>query len=265
LTLPFENVRKAVANLPEHPMIPGFHMEGPFISPQFPGAQPPEAIVPIPSSDSEWDEILNHPKLKVITLAPELSGAHALTTRLSKRGVRVSMGHTAASFEQAARAVESGLCQATHAFNAMQPFHHREAGATGAALLCNMDCELIYDRLHVCMPSASLLLSMKSGRVIAISDSTMASGLPAGMRINMWGHNCLVGHQEVRLSDSGALAGSAVTLRQVFANMVQDFGLTLATDACCDLPRRILGLGDPAVWNIVDSASGELIEVIRKP
>src|SRR5262249_20680542 len=88
-----DDVLNAVGNLPDHEMLAGFHLEGPFISTAYPGAQPPSHIAQPPIGPSEWDEVLDHPKLKLVTLAPENLGAVELATRLMKRGVAVSMGH----------------------------------------------------------------------------------------------------------------------------------------------------------------------------
>lgn len=251
ITASTQDVTRALANLPEHPMILGFHLEGPFISPDYPGAQPPSAILAPPVGPSEWDAILDDPRLKVITLAPELPGALDLILRLSKRGVRVSLGHTNASFDEARRAFEFGAAHTTHTFNAMRPLHHREAGMVGYALSNpDLKAELIYDRLHVCREAAQLLLQTKpADHVVAVSDCTAANGLPPGTPLKMWGHDVEVGRGEVRLKANGALAGSAITLRDAFQNLAEDFGPETAIRACCHNPRTALGLNvEPKVY-----------------
>lgn len=264
VTAPAEDVKRALANLPNHRLIAGFHLEGPFISPEFPGAQPPQFIQNPPEAGSEWDEILNDKRLKVITLAPELPGALDLIKRLSKRGVICSMGHTNATFAESEAAHAAGLLHSTHTFNAMRPFHHREAGPIGAAMtLTPFRAELIYDRIHVSPEAALVLIQTRlvDGDVIAVSDSTMASGLEPGTKLNMWNLDCIVGEGDVRLVDGGSLAGSAVTLRNVFANLTQDFGVEVAANLCCYTPREALRITDhPEVWNLVSEDSGELIE-----
>jgi N-acetylglucosamine-6-phosphate deacetylase len=245
-----EDVAKALANLPDNPMILGFHLEGPFISPDYPGAQPPHAIIDVPPSDGPWAEILDDPRLRVITMAPEKPGALELAAKLHARGVRVSMGHTNAVFNEAKAGYDAGFRHATHTFNAMRGFHHREAGTAGFCLAEDgMWCELIYDRIHVSPDSAKLLVKSKpNNRLIGISDSTLASGLPAGQKIKMWGLDCITTDGEIRLA-SGALAGSAITLLDAFRNLTEDFGAETAIRACSLNPRATLGMkGDPKVW-----------------
>ncbi|HVT11749.1 MAG TPA: amidohydrolase family protein [Fimbriimonadaceae bacterium] len=254
ITAPAADVAKALDHLPDDPMILGFHLEGPFISPKFPGAQPPSAIASPPLGPSEWDPIFDDPRLKVVTLAPEVPGAIELTSRLMKRGVVVSMGHTNATFDEARHGFEFGAAHATHTYNAMRGFHHREAGIVGYALTNDaLRCELIYDRLHVSREAASLLVKCKpSDRIIAVSDSTMATGMSAGRNIRMWGLDCVVGKKQVRLASNDALAGSAITLYDAFRNLYEDFGAEVAIQACCVNPRTALRLWHVRRWLLLD-------------
>ncbi len=244
-------VRAALSHLPKDDLrIPGFHLEGPFISPKHPGAQPQDAIV---TPTTEWDEVLNDPRLRVVTLAPEITAGLDLVRRLAARGVLPSLGHTDATFAQVGEAVAAGATRTTHTYNAMRPLHHREAGTVGAAFLMpELTCELIYDRVHVSRPATELLLRVKGlDRVVAVSDATMAAGMEAGTRIEMWGLECIVGDKEVRLA-SGGLAGSGITLYDAFSRLAEDFGLETAIRLCCLNPRRELGMGEPKVWLIMD-------------
>ena len=264
VTASLDAVKSAVDHLIEHEMIAGFHLEGPFISPVFPGAQPKEYIVDPPMGPGEWDCIFGHDRLKVITMAPERPGALELISALMEAGVVVSMGHTNATYEEARRGFEFGASHTTHTFNAMRPFHHREAGIVAYAL--NEDslyCELIYDRLHVCKDAAELLLKCKSNdRVIAISDSTMATGMPAGTSMEMWGTPVVVGRHDVRLLD-GTLAGSSITVADAFRNLHDDFGPETAIKLCCVNGRRALGIHpEPHLWLELDEEL-EIVEIHR--
>ncbi|MCW5943617.1 MAG: amidohydrolase family protein [Fimbriimonadaceae bacterium] len=254
VTAPPHSVHAALANLPIADSVPGFHLEGPFISRAYPGAQPPEWIVDELSDLREWDAVLDDPRLRVITMAPENPGAPRLIDRLASRGVVVSMGHTAATYDQARRGVEHGARHTTHTFNAMRPLHHREAGVLGLALTDDrVRCELIYDRLHVSPEAARLLIqSKRPDSLIAVSDSSAATGLAEGTVLDMWGHPCVVGAGEVRLASNGALAGSCITLRDAFANLTQDFGPEIAIRMCALNPRAVLGLARPRRWLLWD-------------
>lgn len=259
VTAGFDDVKRAVEAVPDHPAIWGFHLEGPFISPKYPGAQPPGFILSPPTGPSDWDWVFDHPKLKVVTLAPELPGALALIKRLSQRGVSVSMGHTDATYEEAQAGFAAGATQVTHTFNAMRPFHHREAGMAGFALNTpGLACELIYDREHVSARSAEVLLRHQP-TILGVSDASLAAKLPDG-DVKMWGHECVVNSGSVRLKSNGALAGSTVLMGEVFANLWADFGPEVATRACCVLPRaRLRPNTEPRLWLLVD-ASGRLVE-----
>lgn len=246
------DVSSAIANIPtDEPHIAGIHLEGPFISPQYPGAQPPSAIQDPPSTASEWDSILDHPMLKVITLAPERPHALDLISRLSNRGVKVSMGHTNATYEEARFGFEFGATHATHTFNAMRPFHHREAGTVGYVLTNDtIATEVIYDRIHVSKDSMRLLLKTKPiSKIIAVSDSTMATGLPPGTDLEMWGLKVQTGKNKVTLAGTDTLAGSAITLLDAFQNLAEDFGDEVAIRLCTHNPRSALGInGMPRVF-----------------
>ena len=263
VTADLGDVLAAVDRFPQHEMMPGFHLEGPFISPVYPGAQPLSKILGVPEMGSSWEEVFEHPGLKYITIAPELEGALSLIERLAKRGVVVSVGHTNATYEEAVAGFDSGAKHATHTFNAMRPFHHREAGTVGAVLLDErVSAELIYDRHHVSREAAGLLLKCKGlDQVIGVSDCTMAHGQSAGSTVEMWGHKGVVGEKEVRLAGTDTLAGSASTLLDCFRNLAEDFGAEAAVRLCSVNPRKALGMtGAPRKYALF-SAGLELKEV----
>lgn len=255
ITAPFEQVKAAVEALPEHPLIAGFHLEGPFISPEYPGAQPPEFILDPPTGPGEWDWVFDHPKLKKITLAPERPGALNLIRRLNARGVIVSMGHSNATYAEAAAGFEAGAASVTHTFNAMRPFHHREPGLVGLAIgESGLSLELIYDRHHVSKGAAKTLCSLN---VVAVSDASRAARMPDGP-VTMWGHECTVSEGTVRLNSNGALAGSTALLSDVFRNRWEDLGPRKAVSACCINPRQRLGNPATRTWLLVEG--GRVVE-----
>jgi N-acetylglucosamine-6-phosphate deacetylase len=264
VTAQAENVLAAIANLPEDPTVGGFHLEGPFISPAHPGAQPREWIIPPNEATPEWGPIFDHPRLRVATLAPETPGCLELVRRLADRGVVVSLGHTDATADQTRAAIEAGASQTTHTFNAMRRFHHREPGVIEVALTDRrVECELIYDRRHVSKEAAALLFLAKGpDGVVAVSDSSAATGMPDGTELTMWGHRCQVLGGTVRVIASGALAGSTSTLLDCFQALADDFGPETAVRACCVNPRRRLGMNEPQVW-CVFSLQFSLLETVN--
>lgn len=264
VTAAASEVTKAVSQLPSHPAIPGFHLEGPFVSTDFPGAQPPEFILDY-SHQPDWHEVIHHPQLKRITLAPERPGALSLVSELFSRRVQVSMGHTAATYQEATAAIEAGVRHSTHTFNAMRGLHHREVGALGA-VLCDdrVFAEVIFDGHHVTEPALNLLLKCKPlNQVVAVSDCTAAKGMAPGTILQMWGHECIVGEDSVRLASNAALAGSACTLLDCFRKLVASFGAETATRLCCINPRIAAAMTDKTkVW-IHISKDLDLIETFE--
>lgn len=159
----------------------GIHLEGPFISPAKKGAQKEFNIVP-PSAalfEKLWE--VSDGLLKIITMAPEVDSALSFIREFSNR-VHISVGHTAADYDTAARAFDAGADQLTHLFNAMNPLHHRKPGPIGAAfehpeVFVEMICDGIH--IHPAVMKASLQMFGKE-RIVFISDSMRATGLPNG-------------------------------------------------------------------------------------
>lgn len=216
----------------------GCHLEGPFISEQARGAHAARHLVlPTPGVLEEFSDVL-----KIVTLAPELPGAAELIAQCLKVGIKVAIGHTAATYEQAMDAVSGGASLFAHVFNAMPPLHHRAPGALGAALDSDAYCELIADNIHVHPAMQRLLARAKrADRIILITDSTMA-GLPDGT-YELHGQEVTVQEQAVRLP-SGQLAGSALPLNRAVRNFIANTGLSLpkAVRLVTANPARLLGL-----------------------
>lgn len=265
VTAPASDVRSFLGRMPAHSLVAGVHLEGPFISPKFPGAQPPGSIALPSAQESGWNEIFADPRLRVVTLAPELEGSLELIRLLAGRSVKVGIGHTDATYEQALAGFTAGASHSTHTYNAMRPLHHREPGTVGFALTEDaFAAELIYDRVHVAPPAAQVLVRCKpADKLIAVSDGTMASGLGPGLRLSMWGLDVMTSEQDVRLLN-GTLAGSSITLRDAFRNLAQDFGPELAIRATSLNPRLLLGLdAAPDVW-LEFSSDFELQSIRRR-
>lgn len=150
----------------------GVHLEGPFLHPERKGAHNPRHLRPPDLAEvKEWLAV-GEGIVKLVTIAPEMPGATEVIRLLVKKGVRVSMGHTTATFEQAAAAKKLGVKSVTHLFNAMNALHHRTPGLTGFALVDDdLYTEVIADGVHVSDDIVRLLFkSRPKKKIILISD-----------------------------------------------------------------------------------------------
>ncbi len=183
----------------------------------------------------------------IVTLAPELPGALALVRHLAASGVRVSLGHSGASFEEAVAAIEAGARHAAHLFNRMRPLGHRDPGLVGAVLAReDVAAEIICDGYHIHPAVVRLAVAAKGpARILAITDGTAGAGLPPGSRTRLGGQTVVVREEAVFLED-GILAGSRLTMDGAFRVLVGGVGLSLCQAArlCATTPARELGLLD---------------------
>lgn len=221
----------------------GIHFEGPFLSKERRGVHPAEWLQ-LPSA-----ELLQRflqaaaGNARILTIAPELLGATPCIDAARSLGMVVSIGHTDATYEQARAAVAHGAHHATHVYNAMRPFTHRDPGVIGAVLTTpEVTAELIADGIHVDEIAMKVLLQAKGTQgVVLISDGTSATGMPdgeymlGGLKVTVNGGVCR--------NAEGRLAGSTLTLDRALRNIV-GLGIPLA-DAVRMLtlnPATLLGI-----------------------
>lgn len=197
----------------------GVHLEGPFLSPQYCGAQPKHRLRGVNRQELETLLEVSHGKIRIITLAPELPGALELMSWLTKEGIRVNVGHTAADFNETSQGIDVGADGMTHLFNGMPPLHHRNPGPVGLALSDpRVYVEVIADGVHLDPSVVRMIFAAAAGRVIAITDGVSAIGLPPG-KYRLGELEVMVDAQAVRLP-SGSLAGSKLTLDQAYRNLL---------------------------------------------
>jgi len=160
----------------------GVHAEGPFINPEKAGGMRKNRIQAPDCSTLEQMWKASNGKLKIMTLAPEMEGAEQVIKACTKLGIHVSMGHSAATYEQAALGVEWGASRLTHTFNAMNGFNHRNPGLLGLGLDDErVKCELICDLHHVAAPAIRVVLRAKGAQgVTMVSDGSMFCGMGDG-------------------------------------------------------------------------------------
>lgn len=212
-----DQIRKGMVGEMPGAQLMGAHMEGPFINIQFKGAQNSEYIIP-PS----WDLVKAYKDvIKLVTLAPELPGSEELIKELKKNNIVVSMGHSAAFYDEAVKGVEAGISHCTHLFNAMTGVHHRNPGVASVALATDVYCELIADKIHV-HPGLYELVKKAKGidRITLITDCIEAGGMVDGT-YSLGGQPVIVKNGAARLED-GTLAGSILNLNKGLFNFYKN-------------------------------------------
>jgi len=237
------------------------HIEGPFLSHDKRGMHPAEHLLP-PSPgllNRFWQAARGN--IRLMTIAPELPGALETIEHATALGIRCSMGHSMATRAEAIAGIRSGAVSATHTFNAMRAFDHREPGILGVVLdRDDLFADLICDGYHVGPEAVRLWLKAKGPeRAILITDCLAAAGMPNGKY--MAGETVVHVEGDACRTDSGVLAGSVITLDRAVANLMKTAPAELHTAArlASINPARMLGLpeivkpGAPADFNVYDA------------
>lgn len=230
-----ENIRQALVSIKEYmdakPNVGaralGVHLEGPFISLKFIGAQPEEFVAkPSIQVFKEYQEVSGD-NIRIVTLAPEEEGSSELIQYLKANNIVASVGHTNATSEDIEKAIELGLSNVTHTYNAQRPLHHREIGVVGSALLYDeLNCELICDTIHVSVPAIKLVIKNKPhDKVTLVTDSMRAKHMADG-DYELGGQPVYVRNGEARLSN-GTLAGSVLKMNHAVRNVHKLAGIPL--------------------------------------
>ncbi|HLR35582.1 MAG TPA: N-acetylglucosamine-6-phosphate deacetylase [Tissierellales bacterium] len=222
-----ENIEKAIVNLQEYKnkndraQVLGIHLEGPFFNLLKKGAQPKEYIKdPYLEGMKKYNELAKG-SLKMVSLAPELKGADSLISYLKSENVMVAMAHSNATFNEAKKGVDNGVTIATHLYNGMRSFSHREPGIIGVSLTDErVYCELINDRIHLHDAATLMAIKMKGiDKIVLVSDAMRAAGLENG-EYELGGQKVFVKEGAARL-ENGSLAGSTLNLRDAVYNMIK--------------------------------------------
>lgn len=194
----------------------GIHLEGPWLNPLKAGAQATDKI-----RTATPEEVLPYIEtglIRLVALAPEIAANQWLIPFCRERNITVAAGHTVATYAEMQTAVQMGVTQVTHCFNAMSALQHREPGVVGAALtMPELNCELIADNIHVHPAAINLLAKAKTPEgVILITDSISAVGMPDGV-YSLEGQQVTLSEGAARLAD-GTLAGSTLTMDAALRN-----------------------------------------------
>jgi N-acetylglucosamine-6-phosphate deacetylase len=222
----------------------GAHLEGPFLNPAFRGAHPASLLCePTTEGLKAYSPI---EAVRMVTLAVEQPFGIQAVQWLQERGVVASIGHSAATAEEAQQSFSAGVRFATHLYNAMPALHHRQPGLIGA-LLTNPGVRvgLIADGIH-CHP---LMLELAyrckgSAGISLVTDAMSAMGMPPGP-YSIGGQDVLVDDTCARLKDK-KLAGSILTMDQAVRNMVAytSCSIAQAIQMASSVPAEVLGMGD---------------------
>lgn len=223
----------------------GSFMEGPYFTERHRGSHPTAYLMP-PTIEQLSELVKASGKtLMRVAVAPEIDNATQAIDWLVKNGIKVSVAHTNATFEQVTAAYYQGADCGVHLFNGMSALHHREPGCCGAVLYHDMLAEIIADGIHVHPVVLQLAYKLKTyKKMMLITDCMRAGGLPDG--------EYTLGIQTVKVENGqaktfdGSLAGSTCSLDQALRNMVfkADVPVWEALQMVTTIPAHYLGVSD---------------------
>ncbi|MCI6887378.1 MAG: N-acetylglucosamine-6-phosphate deacetylase [Lachnospiraceae bacterium] len=243
------NVAKVVGDGYEGAEILGIHFEGPYLDMEYKGAQPPEAIAKPTVEQFQMYQEAAHGLIRYITMATEQDEDFTLTRYLKGQGVVVSMGHSAATYEQAMLGIANGATSMTHVYNGMTPYHHRKPGLVGTAMrVRDIYGEVICDGCHSHMAALNNFFTAK-GRdyAIMITDSLRAKHCPPGGTYDLGGHPIEIRENGLAyLKGTDTIAGSTLSMNHGLKILIEDalVPVDAAINSCTINPARCLGVDD---------------------
>ena len=249
LTGAVANVAKVMEEGYEGAEILGIHFEGPYLDMVYKGAQPEQHIVKGTIEQFERYQKAAKGNIKYITMATETDDDFELTKYLADNGVVVSIGHSAATYEEAVFAWANGAKSMTHVYNGMTPFNHRKNGLVGASFrLRTMYGEVICDGNHSTTAALNnFFMSKGPDYSIMVSDALMAKGSPAGSKFIFGGNEIEIYEDgSAHLTATGGLAGSTLRLNDGLRILVEEamVPFNYAINACTINPAKCLGIDD---------------------
>lgn len=226
----------------------GTHLEGPFLSPAFPGAHDPDLL--LDPDHALCRRLLAAGTVGQMTLAPELAGAFDVIELLVASGSVVALGHSNADAGVAHRAFDAGARILTHVFNASRPFSHRDPGIGGVALTRgDVFVSAVVDNVHLSREATLLAMGVGADRFLAVTDAMAGTGLGDGT-YPLGNREVIVRGVEARLAD-GTMASSVLTMDEALRNLV-DLGWDLerAARSLSATPARAIGRTDIGLLNV---------------
>ena len=278
-----ESMRRARASARPHARVLPAHLESNFINADYRGAQPldclrrpprfgPDGLAlvePVDAAGYSGADVLrvieaHRRDVGIVTMAVELDGGLDLAKALVAAGHRVSLGHSAATYEQALAGIAAGARHATHLFNRMSPLTHRAPGLTGAVLAEDaIAAEIICDGYHVHPAVATAAIRAKRvERTMAITDGSAGAGLPVGSKVSLGGRAVTV-TEDACFLDDGTLCGSRITMDAAFRRLLrQGFTAVEASRMCSGTQATELELAGQGV--IAPGALADLVVLDRQ-
>ena len=250
VTAPLETIHRVLARIAQRcysggpgAQVLGSYLEGPYFTPQNKGAHPAEWFRELDLVELDEMIAISRDTLRVVALAPEKTGALQAINHLKHRGLRVMLGHSAATSEQTRSAFDAGADGLVHCYNGMTGLHHREPGMVGAGLTdARAWLELIADGHHVHPTAMKLCCCCAQERIVLITDAMQAAGMPDGS-YTLCGQKVEMRGGIVRTA-SGSLAGSTLSVDTAVRNMVELTGISPenAIHMASLHPARLLGI-----------------------
>jgi N-acetylglucosamine-6-phosphate deacetylase len=232
----------------DSPSVAGIHMEGPYLSPEDGprGAHPIQHLTSATLDDFEKRQEAAHGRIRLVTLAPEVPGALELIERLVDRGVRIALGHTAATPSQFADAISAGATKVTHLGNGIAQILPRHPNLIWEALASDDLCMSVIVDGHHLPPSTVKAMTRSKGhqKTILVTDAIAAAGCPPG-RFHIGNVDCeMATNGRVSLPGTPYLAGSSLRMNEAVANTVRFTGCTIqeAAAMASTIPAGYLGL-----------------------
>ena len=224
----------------------GIHLEGPFLAKEFKGAMPEHLL-----RDADVELLKEYQdaaegNIRYLTVSPEIDGIVDAIPLIKELGIVVAIGHSGADYDTSMKAIEYGAASCTHIFNAMKLLHQHFPAIMGAALESDIYCEAICDGRHLHPGVVRLLIKTKGiDRVVAITDSIMAAGLPDG-NYKLGVNDVVVVDGDAKLASNGVRAGSTLTTGQALKNIMAFTGRPLeeVLKLLTENPAKLIGVFD---------------------
>ncbi len=238
----------------------GIHLEGPFLAKEFKGAMPEHLL-----RDADVELLKEYQEaaegnIRYLTVSPEIEGIVDAIPAVRDLGIVVAIGHSGADYDTSMKAIENGAASCTHTFNAMKLLHQHFPAIMGAAMESDIYCEAICDGRHLHPGVVRLLIKTKGlDKVVAVTDSIMAAGLPDG-NYKLGVNEVVVVDGDAKLASNGVRAGSTLTTGQALKNIMKFTGRPIeeVLQLLTVNPAKLIGVFDKK-GSIADGKDADLV------